>query len=118
MELIDMLRPNDALVFKQNKEGYSFVCNTEGVKIPVRMPVPGFGTVTIKGCFSYQRDAGSILFWYADELGVGVDKLRIMMDAYADKPEEWARRMAAVFVKTEALEGILQRHPEFREFQM
>ncbi len=117
-ELIGMLRPNDALVFKQNKEGYSFVCNTEGVKIPVRIPVPGFGNATLKGCFSYQRDAGAILLEYAGNFGISADKLRVLIDAYADKPEEWARRLVAVFVRTDALEGILQRHPELREHQM
>lgn len=108
-----VLQPNDVLIFKQNREGYSFLYNVspetekqygnrEGAGgLITDVPVASEGRLT----------EAEIRAKHARQLGVSEDKLRVLMDAYTDKHEEWVRRIAAVFVRTDALEGILQKDP-------
>lgn len=107
-----MLQPNDALVFQQNRQGYSFLCNASPeAEKQFERTESALGARYVPVALEGRLTEGELRARHAERLGIREGKLKVMMDAYADKPEEWARSMAAVFVKTDALEGILQRNP-------
>ncbi|HII14897.1 MAG TPA: hypothetical protein HA362_01140 [Nanoarchaeota archaeon] len=114
-----MLRPNDAIIFEQNKAGYSFLCNAStGTGLFPALLLRQGGLTALVPVPSAGMTEDQIRAGHAKQLGIPEDRLRVLTDAYADKNTQMVKDIAAVFVKTGDLEGILHRNPELRALQM
>ncbi|MEK6949500.1 MAG: hypothetical protein AABX34_04710 [Nanoarchaeota archaeon] len=118
------MKPNQTTLDEQNRQGYSFLYNVDPrteAQYKERTGQDGLVTyvpVALTGSLSPIE----IIAKHAPKLGVQPDELRVVMDAYRNEQfnpsiAESLKRMAAVFVRTEGLEGVLERNPTYRAFQ-
>ena len=118
------MRPNPTVMERQKAEGFSFLYNVDPqTEAQYQEKVGKDGLVTyVPIALTGSLSPTEIIAKHAPKIGVQPDRLKAVMDAYRDEQfdpsvAEGLRRMAAVFVRTEDLEGVLEKNPVYRAFQ-
>ena len=109
---MNSFKPDQKILAEQEEQGYSFLYNVSPhVEAQYREKTGADGRVNlVPVALDSSLSSFEIIARHAPKIGVQSDRLRVVMDAYRNLDFD----LAALFVRTDDLEGILKRNPIYK----